>query len=71
MSYALKDFGFGTRIYAKSEYTEHEFNNLLSCYIESGIPIIVSIESPEDVKPRIGHAILCIGHETTLSKGIS
>ncbi|NGF77378.1 hypothetical protein G5B10_15935 [Fluviicola sp. SGL-29] len=57
ISYALREFGFGTRIYSKQQYTT-EFEGLLSCYIESGIPIIVAIEGGS-----IGHALLAIGHE--------
>ncbi len=61
MSFALKDFGFGTRIYSKEEH-KNDFNRLLSCYIESGIPLILEVTD----FPRggdIGHAMLCIGHE--------
>ena len=62
MSYALKEFGFGTRIYSRQEYGEN-FENILSCYIESGIPLIVAVETPAGMTPRIGHAMLCTGHE--------
>ncbi len=60
MSFALKEFGFGTRIYSSKEYGK-EFEALLSCYIESGIPVIVAMESMPN--HTIGHALLCIGHE--------
>lgn len=60
MSYALKEFGFGTRIYSRSQYG-NDFESLISCYIESGIPLIIAMEN----RPAgsIGHALLCIGHE--------
>lgn len=60
MSFVLKDFGFGTRIYSRDEYL-NEFDNLLSCYVESGIPIIIAMDN----RPTgtIGHALLIIGHE--------
>jgi len=56
MSYALKEFGFGTRIYGRKDY-DSDFEKLLSCYVESGIPLIISLQSDQ-----IGHALLCIGH---------
>jgi hypothetical protein len=59
MSFALKEFGFGTRIYSLHEYG-NEFEALLSCYIESGIPVIIAMEN---ATRSIGHALLCIGHE--------
>jgi hypothetical protein len=61
MSYALRDFGFGTRIYSRSTYNE-EFDKLLSSYVESGIPVIIGIDN--NPAGTIGHALLCIGHET-------
>ncbi|MNU18950.1 hypothetical protein D3C71_71600 [compost metagenome] len=57
MSYALKEFGFGARIYSKREYGK-DFEGLLSCYVESGIPIIVTVDDEEN----IAHALLAIGH---------
>ena len=62
MSYTLKEFGFGTRIYSREEY-KNNFENILSCYIESGIPLIVAVETPKGITPRIGHAMLCTGYE--------
>ena len=59
-TFALKEFGFGTRIYSRQQYN-NEFESLLSCYIESGIPIIIAMEN----RPHgsIGHALLAVGHE--------
>lgn len=61
ISYALKEFGFGTRLYSKAQYDD-VFEALLSCYIESGIPVVVLVEN----RPvgNIGHALLAIGHES-------
>jgi hypothetical protein len=61
ISYALREFGFGTRIYSRTEYNS-EFERLLSCYIESGIPLIIAIENRHIHGGNIGHALLCIGH---------
>lgn len=60
MSFALKKYGFGSRIYSRQQY-HYSFGNLLSCYIESGIPVVIAMENSSPV--IIGHALLCIGHE--------
>src|SRR3989344_4403487 len=60
MSYALRDFGFGTRVYSRAKYGM-EFDKLLSCYIESGLPVILDIN--DRPTGTIGHAVLCIGYE--------
>lgn len=61
ISFALREFGFGTRIYSREAYGDTVFFNLLSCYIESGIPVVVSVESLPGFE-EIGHAMVCIGH---------
>lgn len=61
ISYALREFGFGTRIYAKSDFAD-DFEKIISCYIESGIPVILAVDNLDD-KGNIGHAIICIGRE--------
>ncbi len=61
MAYALREFGFGTKVYSKSEFGPDEFKRLFSCYIESGLPIITAIDNFHD-NGNIGHAILGIGH---------
>jgi len=58
ISLALKQFGFGTQIYAAKDAYEEELKNIISIYIESGIPIIAALENDS-----IGHAVLLIGHE--------
>jgi hypothetical protein len=64
ISYALMKCGFGTKIYSHRDYGD-EFFRLLSCYIESGIPLIIGIDNEPDGK--IGHAVLAIGRETISS----
>lgn len=63
MSFALKEFGFGTRVYEAKEFGD-EFPRLFSTYIESGIPIIVAVDNREN-GGKIGHAFLAIGHRKT------
>jgi hypothetical protein len=70
ISYALRELGFATRIYSRGEYGA-DFDNLLSVYIESGIPLVIALDNirykksnPNDTNVSyIGHAALCIGHE--------
>lgn len=67
ISYLLKECGFGPKLYSYDEFKD-DFFPLLSCYIESGIPIIVAIDNAKAVEDnkvniRKGHAVLCIGHE--------
>jgi len=56
VSYALKDFGFGTLIYTKKD--DKDFFSNLAVYIESGFPLIVVMENDD-----FAHAILMIGRE--------
>ncbi len=58
ISYALKEFGFGTYIYSRDEAYENEIENILSIYVESGIPTIVALEND-----TIGHAVIAIGYK--------
>lgn len=55
ISYALKHFGFGPRIYSIHSYNS-TFSKILNIYIESGIPIIAALENSS-----IGHAVVLIG----------
>ncbi|WP_237421207.1 hypothetical protein [Flavobacterium sp. Sd200] len=57
ISFALKEFGFGTRIYNQNPYSSGIYN-LIDCYIESGIPVLIGLESD-----TIGHVIIGIGKE--------
>lgn len=62
LSFVLKKMGFGSIIYSRSAYAA-QFENLLSCYIESGIPIILALVKRSK---KIGHAMICIGHENSV-----
>lgn len=57
LSFALKKFNFGSIIYASDSYVDR-FQNLLSCYTNSGIPLILAIQNY-----NLGHALLNIGAE--------
>lgn len=61
MSFALREFGFGTRIYGKDDYKQ-DFEKLISTYVESGVPVILAVDNMQ-AGGNIGHAILCVGHE--------
>ena len=65
MSFALKDFDFGVRIYSSKEYGNN-FNRIISYYIESGIPIIGLISNTQNQ----GHAIILIGRECNIENRI-
>lgn len=60
ISFALKEFGFGSRIYTKEAYKgkENDFRKILSFYIESGIPVVVGLQNE-----HVGHAVVFVGHE--------
>jgi len=58
LSYSLKQFGFGTMVYARENYVD-SFEGLLSCYVESGIPVIAAVSN----KNNIHHAYICCGRE--------
>lgn len=64
ISYALKDFGFGTLIYAQQDDAK-DFLPDLAVYLESGIPVIAAIINK---KETIVHAILIIGREKIENK---
>ncbi len=61
ISYALKQFGFGTRLYSRKNFNT-QFDQLLSCYVESGVPLIIGIDN-EHINGSIRHALLVVGHE--------
>ena len=61
MSFALREFGFGTRVYGRDEYAE-DFEKLISTYVESGVPVTLAVDNMHK-GGNIGHAILCVGHE--------
>ena len=53
ISIALKNQGFGCKVY---EHSNPMFQELFTCYIESGIPLAVCIETQD-----FGHAVVCVG----------
>lgn len=57
LSYAIRELGFGSVFYSRSKF-ENEFDEIVSTYIESGIPIIAVIKDD-----KIGHAVNIIGRE--------
>lgn len=59
ISFALKQFGFGTRIYSKEQYGEELFD-IIDAYIESGIPVMTGLESNEG---SLGHVVVLIGKQ--------
>ena len=66
LAYTLKNYGLGPKLYHKDCFSE--INNILSCYVESGIPTIVTLSNDKDYNNKlepsiIRHAVLCIGHE--------
>lgn len=60
MAFTLKKFGFGNKIYAKDQFGPVVFKRLLSCYLESGIPILAALDN-RGVGGNIGHAVLIVG----------
>lgn len=75
LSYIAKCCGFGPQLYHRDYF--HDFNNILSCYIESGIPVMVALSNKQHISEELdkgmpidkvesylGHAVMCIGHET-------
>lgn len=65
ITYALRELGFGTRLYSLAQFGQDEFTRLFSCYVESGIPLIVAIDNFKEGGSN-GHAILCIGHNEVI-----
>lgn len=57
ISFALKEFGFGPRVYSEDQFQD-DFNSILAIYIESGIPVVVLVQNG-----AVKHAVLCIGRE--------
>ena len=57
ISIALKGQGFGCKVYERSNPM---FQELFTCYIESGIPLAVCIQTDD-----FGHAVVCVGRHQT------
>jgi hypothetical protein len=65
ISFALKKFGFGSKVYSKREFGD-QFFNIFKIYIESGIPVVTVLQSS-----TIGHAVLCIGRQGSTENHLS
>lgn len=57
ISFALKEFGFGTKSYSAEQY--ESIYDLIDCYIESGIPVLTGMSSAEG----LGHVVIVVGKE--------
>jgi hypothetical protein len=57
ISFALKEFGFGTRVYADQAYG-NSLHEIIDSYVESGIPVIIGLQSG-----NIGHVVIAIGKQ--------
>lgn len=67
LTYAIKSFGFGPQLYHREVFPQ--LHNILGCYVESGIPVVVAISNwaacqKKTANEPINHAVLCVGHET-------
>lgn len=69
IGFALREFGFGTKAYSKERYSPASFLNLLSVYVESGIPLIVAVSNRHH-GGNIGHAMLIVGRSETSEEDI-
>ena len=56
-------------------YGEESDYGMISSFVESGRPVVLSITNDIDesypVGDRVGHAILCIGHERVCEKSVN
>ena len=57
ISFALKEFGFGTSIYSFESYGENLYE-IIDSYVESGIPVIIGLEAN-----YLGHVIIAVGKQ--------
>lgn len=65
LSFAIRELGFGSVIYSRTKFPK-DFDEIISTYIESGIPIIGVIKDT-----KIGHAVNIIGREEINEKTVS
>lgn len=61
IGFALREFGFATKIYSRSDFGDTAFKRLFSGYVESGMPMIVAITNGLN----IAHALVVIGRTPT------
>lgn len=65
ISFILKSCGFGCKVYSLQNrsfkipgFSQQEFHSIMSCYVESGIPMVAAVNGN-----NLGHAIVCVGQE--------
>jgi hypothetical protein len=63
ISIALKKFGFGVKVYSPRNL---DFYNIISYYVDSGIPIIATLKNNS-----IAHAVIIVGHDEPKPKKIN
>tara|TARA_R110002072_G_scaffold7503_2_gene40961 strand:- start:758272 stop:759735 length:1464 start_codon:yes stop_codon:yes gene_type:complete len=66
IAYALKEFGFGVKIYSRRSYSS-EFEKIIRVYVESGIPIVGVIQN----STGIGHALNIIGRSNITKRAVN
>jgi len=66
IGFALREFGFATKIYSREEFGDIAFRRLFSTYVESGLPLIAAIDN----NANIAHAMVVIGHTPTTGNQI-
>lgn len=59
ISYVLKQYGFGPRLYSEQRYSD-PLPEIVDAYIESGIPLMVGLESQTG---GLGHVVVLIGKQ--------
>lgn len=66
ISFGLRKSGFGTLVYASQGRKKDALIKIVSIYVESGIPVIISISNSD-----IGHVMVAIGHEKVALSNVS
>lgn len=66
ISRLFKQFGFSPRTYLINEYGEESLKKIFHYYVESGIPIGVSIKANSN-GIDVYHSIVCIGHSKNVN----
>lgn len=64
MGFALREFGFGAKVYNRSDRSAASLANLLSVYVESGIPLIAAV-SNHHRGGGVMHAVVIVGRSET------
>lgn len=59
ISFALKEYGFGTRIYSREAYSQQDLFEIINDYLESGIPTVLGLETD-----NLAHAVIAVGKST-------